>query len=84
MAGAGAQANIHLPMAAIEAFCRKWQIIELALFGSVLRDFLAMHEELEQLVGRRVDIVNRESLERSANYIRRKAILDSARMIYVA
>ena len=108
MAGAGDQTNIALPMAEIEAFCRRWQIVEMALFGSVLgrdfapdsdvdvlvryapgamhtlREFLAMHDELEHLLGRTVDIVNRESIERSPNYIRRRSILEAARTIYVA
>ncbi|MGB7251896.1 MAG: nucleotidyltransferase domain-containing protein [Phormidesmis sp.] len=30
--------NIDLPMPAIEEFCHKWNLSELALFGSVLRD----------------------------------------------
>lgn len=33
-----AQKNIELPMPQIEQFCQKWQVIEFALFGSVLRD----------------------------------------------
>ncbi len=30
--------NIELPMPEIEQFCQKWNLTELALFGSVLRD----------------------------------------------
>ncbi|MGB3571087.1 MAG: nucleotidyltransferase domain-containing protein [Phormidesmis sp.] len=30
--------NIDLPMAEIAQFCQKWNLTELALFGSVLRD----------------------------------------------
>ena len=30
--------NINLPMAEIAQFCQKWNLTELALFGSVLRD----------------------------------------------
>jgi uncharacterized protein len=30
--------NIELPMPEIERFCQKWNLIEFALFGSVLRD----------------------------------------------
>jgi predicted nucleotidyltransferase len=102
------QVQISLPMEAIEAFCRKWQIIEFALFGSVLRDdfrpdsdidvlvtyapdaersladYLTMYDEIEALFGRKVDVVNRESIERSRNYIRRREILSSARVIYAA
>ena len=31
-------ARIGVPMSAIEASCERWQVQELALFGSVLRD----------------------------------------------
>ena len=31
-------ARIGVPMSAIEAFCNRWQVQELAIFGSVLRD----------------------------------------------
>jgi predicted nucleotidyltransferase len=99
---------IPLPMDKLEAFCQKWQIIELALFGSILRedfrpdsdvDFLVtfaqeakrslfdivdMKDELEAMLGRVVDVVNRAGIERSKNYIRRKAIFESAEVIYVA
>lgn len=29
---------IELPMDKIRDFCKKWQVLELALFGSILRD----------------------------------------------
>jgi len=31
-------ARVEVPLERIAAFCRKWKIAELALFGSVLRD----------------------------------------------
>jgi hypothetical protein len=31
-------AQIDLPMEKIAEFCHKWQVTELALFGSILRD----------------------------------------------
>ena len=34
--------------------------------------------------GCRVDLVNRAAIEQSRNYIRRKAILESARVVYAA
>jgi predicted nucleotidyltransferase len=46
-----------------------------------LADYLAMYDEIESLFGREVDVVNRESIERSRNYIRRREILNSARVI---
>ena len=30
--------NYDIPQAALDDFCRRWQIAELALFGSVLRE----------------------------------------------
>jgi uncharacterized protein len=49
-----------------------------------LFDHVRMTQELESLLGRRVDLVNRRAIERSRNLIRRQAILDSAELIYVA
>ena len=84
----------------------RWQVVELALFGSVLTadfgpqsdiDVLVrfhpgqhptlfglseMESDLAELVGRPVDLVEREAVEGSPNYIRRRAILSSARTIY--
>ncbi len=101
-------AGISIPNEQIAAFCQRWNITHLALFGSVLRhdfgpdsdidvlvtfspdsrrtlsDMVTMQEELEQLFGRRVDLINRRTIERSSNYIRRREILGSARTIYVA
>ena len=100
-------ARIDIPSDEIAAFCKRWQITELALFGSVLRDdfspdsdidvlvefepgrtpglrFVSMSMELSELFGRPVDVLTRSSVERSPNYLRRKAILDSAEVIYTA
>ena len=49
-----------------------------------LFDHVTMQDELKALFGRAVDLVSRRGLERSQNYIRRKAILSSAQVIYVA
>ena len=49
------------------------------LFGIV-----RMERELSELFGRPVDLVTRGGVENSRNYIRRKAILDSARVVYAA
>jgi uncharacterized protein len=101
-------ARIALDHARIADFCRRWQITEFALFGSVLRDdfrpdsdvdvlvtfapdaqhrlvdLLDMEDELKQLFGRPVDLVERVLVEKSENYLRRKHILNSAESIYVA
>ena len=43
-----------------------------------LMDHVAMEEELSGIVGRKVDLVSERAIERSSNWIRRKAILASA------
>jgi len=35
-----------------------------------------MHNEIEAVLGRSVDLIDRQSIERSPNYLRRQAILD--------
>jgi predicted nucleotidyltransferase len=99
--------RIALPMDEIRAFCAKWQIVEFALFGSVLRDdfrldsdvdvlvtfapeahwglrFIVMHDELEAILGRPVDLLTRRAVEHSHNSIRRKEILGTAEVVYAA
>lgn len=100
--------NIEIPIATIAEFCQRWQIIELALFGSILRDdfhpesdidilvtfapsskrglseTLQMKDELQVIFGRNVDFLVRAAIERSDNWLRRKNILDSAKVIYAA
>jgi hypothetical protein len=44
------KARIALPMAEIEAFCRKWHIVEFALFGSALRDDFRPDSDIDVLV----------------------------------
>jgi predicted nucleotidyltransferase len=46
--------------------------------------FFAFKEELRQVLGRAVDLVECEALERSRNYIRRRHILKEAQPLYVA
>ncbi len=43
-------AKLPIPWARIEAFCRKWGIAELALFGSVLRDDFGPDSDVDVLV----------------------------------
>ena len=49
-----------------------------------LFDHIAMEEGLSALLGRKVDIVSRRAIERSSNWIRRKAILETAKPFYTA
>ncbi len=41
-----------------------------------------IEDELSELFGRRVDLLERRGIEKSRNYLRRKAILRSARTVY--
>lgn len=49
-----------------------------------LFDHVDMQDELVEMFGRPVDLVTRRGVERSENRFRRKAILDSARVVYAA
>ena len=95
-------------MDAIQQFCRRWKIRELALFGSVLRtdfrpdsdvdvlvtfhddaewgllDHVQMQQELATLLHRPIDLVSKRALERSANWVRREAILNTAQVLVLA
>jgi uncharacterized protein len=97
---------IELPMEKVEAFCHQWQVAELALFGSVLRDDFRpdsdidvmvqfypdahptfstldqMEAELKTIFDRDVDLITRQGIESSRNYLRRHEILSSAQVIY--
>ena len=48
-----------------------------------LLDLDEMEEDLERLIGRKVDLVSRRGLERSQNWLRRRAILTGAEAVYV-
>lgn len=101
-------AEIKVSQDHLKAFCDRWRVVELALFGSALRDELGpesdvdilvsfddearptlldmvrMEDELTELFGRPADLMERDAIEASGNYIRRKAILGSAETIYAA
>jgi hypothetical protein len=100
--------RLRLSETDLAAYCQRWQIVEMSLFGSVLRDDfgsesdidvlvdfpaetmiglrerIAMEEELVNILGREVDLVDQRAVERSPNYIRRKSILGSALVVYAA
>ncbi len=103
-----AKSRIDLSGDELNEFCRRWKIVELAVFGSVLRpdfkpdsdvdmlvtfaaeaewsllDHVRMEDELSELLKRNVDLVSRKGIERSRNYLRRRAILESSEVIYAA
>lgn len=49
-----------------------------------LFDHVDMEDELEEILGRPVDLVSRRGIERSRNPFRRRAILESAQVVHVA
>ena len=49
-----------------------------------LFDLVHIQDELKEIFGREVDLVERKAVERSENYIRRKHILSSVEPVYVA
>jgi uncharacterized protein len=46
-------------------------------------EIVDMKQSLEKILGRKVDLLTKKSIEQSDNWIRRKEILDTARLIYV-
>ncbi len=89
-------------------FCQKNQILELSLFGSILRedfnensdidilvvfdsnpktplslmDLVKIQYELEDLIQRKIDLIEKRSIIDSHNWIRRQNILNTAQIIY--
>ncbi len=92
----------------LAAWCRKWQIAEVWLFGSVLRDDFSatsdidvmvqfddearwslfelseMKFELQDLVGRNVDLLTLDGVRGMKNPYRRHSILSSAERVFAA
>ena len=46
--------------------------------------WMQMHDELQDIFGREIDLIERHGLDRMRNYLRRDAILDSAVSLDVA
>jgi predicted nucleotidyltransferase len=98
--------GIYLDDSSLRDFCRRWQIRELAIFGSILRDdfradsdvdflftledpssltfgtWAQMEQELASIVGRKVELVPRRSVEASENLFRRNRVLSAVREVY--
>ena len=49
-----------------------------------LFDLVTMQDELKEIMGREVDLVERQAVERSENYIRRRHVLHNLEPVYVA
>lgn len=43
-------ANIALDLAAIEAFCQRWDVVEIAFFGSVLKEDFGEESDIDVLI----------------------------------
>jgi hypothetical protein len=95
--------RIRVSPAELSLFCQRWQITELSLFGSVLRedftnesdvdvlvvfapeapwtlfDLMEIEDQLVQMFGREVDLVERDGL---VNPYRRETILNSREILY--
>lgn len=98
--------TINLPSTILEDFCKKWRIIELSIFGSILRDdfdadsdidmlvefvpsapwdlldLVTMQQALEKIFNRKVDLIEKRTIETSHNWIRREEILSTSKVIY--
>jgi predicted nucleotidyltransferase len=96
--------HIEVEQEAIERLCQKYQVQELALFGSALRDdfqatsdvdvlveykpgtkrtlfdFVELQEELEDLLGRKVDLVEKACI----HPVIADEVISTRRVIYVA
>ena len=97
--------RVEIPKDRIIEFCRKWQVKELAIFGSALGDdfrpdsdvdvlvvfqddakwdlfdHMEAEEELKQIFGRDVDLVEKKAIR---NPFRRHHILSNHEVIYAA
>ena len=49
-----------------------------------LMGLVKMENELTEMLGHKVDLVERQAVEKSENYIRRRYILESVETVYVA
>jgi len=102
------QAHLTLDEQQLKVWCRKWSVVELAFFGSVMRndfrpdsdvdvlvafaadshlglfEFNAAADELEGILGRKVDLLTRRGVESSRNPYRKQEILQSAQVVYAA
>ena len=102
------KSHINISQQQINDYCQRWEIDEMAFFGSVLRDdfgpdsdidilvhfspeaqhtlfdMVRMRNELQSILGRNIDLVSRDGIETSRNALRRRAILQSAEVVYAA
>jgi hypothetical protein len=97
--------KLQIPQETVMEFCRRWQVKELAIFGSALGDdfrpdsdvdvlvvfqddaewdlfdHMKAEEELKQIFGRDVDLVEKRAIK---NPFRRHRILSNREVIYAS
>ena len=90
----------------LQSFCEQFPIVELAFFGSVLRndfqpssdidilirivpeahfslmDLVGLSYKFEEMLDRKVDLIEKDSVEKSPNWLRRQEILNNYYVIY--
>ncbi len=49
-----------------------------------LMELVSMENELSEILGRKADMVERQAVEQSENYIRKRYVLQSVEKVYVA
>jgi predicted nucleotidyltransferase len=102
--------RLNLTPEQLADFCKQHHILELSLFGSILRDdfradsdvdvlvvfnhslnpclslmdLVGMEYQLQDMVKRPVDLIEKRSILDSPNWIRRKNILNTAQVIYAS
>ena len=100
--------RLNLTAEKLEKFCQGNDIIELSLFGSILRedfnnnsdidllvvfdpiqkkkmsliDLVEIQYQLEDLTYRKIDLIEKQTIINSHNWIRRQNILNTAQIIY--
>jgi len=76
--GSALQKDFH-PDSDVEVLVRFHPEAEPSLF-----DMVQMQEELEMILGRKVDLVSRRAIESSRNHLRKNDILSAAEVVYEA
>jgi predicted nucleotidyltransferase len=98
--------SVEIPDDQLIHFCQRWEVSQLAIFGTAFRekhtqssdldllvlfkpdiqwglyDLVTMENELKIIFGKEIDLIEKNAVKNSQNYIRRKGILDGARVAF--